>query len=114
MNIRRVVVIYSHKDRLDVEVIIKHLRYKGIEVWYDEALEGGKDWFASVLKNIEASDYVLLMLSEDALKSEFVASETRYAALQGVVRDKDGFLLPVLLKECKPSAWLAKKTPLRL
>ncbi len=49
------------------------------------------------------------MLSEDALNSEFVNLEARYAAVHGVVKHTDAFLLPVLIKACNPPTWLAEK-----
>ncbi len=41
MSIKRVMVIYSHKDKRGVEDIIEHLRGAGIEVWFDQGIQGG-------------------------------------------------------------------------
>lgn len=71
----KVMISYAHKD----EELMRHFRGHlatleargSIEVWRDRNLIGGDDWRAEILRQLEQSDLIILLLSADFLSSEF-------------------------------------------
>ena len=56
-----------------------------LDVWMDRGqLQGGRDWWLQIKEAIDSADHLLLVMSEEALESEIVRKEWRYARQQGV------------------------------
>lgn len=76
-------VSYSRKDSDFVDQIEADLRAREFEVWVDRReLEAGQDWTDQLQIAIDGCMGVLLIMSPDALESEFVRMEYRYALSQ--------------------------------
>ena len=63
----KVFISYARPDEDRVEQIAKHLTEFGREVWYDEELRGGQDWWDVILQTIRSCDLVIFVLSPDSV-----------------------------------------------
>lgn len=61
------------------------LEDKGFSLWQDViAMEGGRDWWLQITDALDHVDFMALVITPNALKSEYVRKEWRYAREQGV------------------------------
>jgi|GEM_PF-2081766 hypothetical protein len=102
----RLFVSHSHHDNAFGLRLIADLRARlGNEaVWFDASggLQGGDEWWRTIVNEILARDYFLVILSPEALASPWVRKEMDLAYNQHVSRGKR--LLPLLYHQCEPSA----------
>lgn len=64
--------------------LIEKLRLAHYDVWYDKLdIHAGQDWQESINQGLDQSDAVLVALTPDACKSEFVGYEVQRALQQG-------------------------------
>lgn len=69
-------ISHAAEDKRQVRDIADELRRRGWTVWVDEAeLIGGEDWSASLLRAIESSWIVLLVVSHASMTSKWVRRE---------------------------------------
>lgn len=99
---KRVMISYSHQDIHFVVMIEKSLREAGIEVWRDDQIPLGYDWLETILEEIEKSDHLLLMLSEDSIKSHYVLIEELFGEAKDKIEGRKGFVIPIKIKSCDP------------
>jgi hypothetical protein len=69
-----------------------------IDVFFDQLMEGGKQWAVELPRQLSNSDVVVFLLSPDSLASQYVAQELEQAFLMheaGKLR-----IVPVLLRPC--------------
>jgi len=77
-------ISYAHADRAWVERLANDLRERGYIVWIDfSGLRGGDVWQQSISDGIHASAVVLLILSPDSVRSEWVGIEVGAALAAG-------------------------------
>ncbi len=73
-------ISYAHLNRSLVDLLADDLRRRGHIVWIDfEGIRGGDVWRQSIVDGIAASEVVLVVITPDSLKSEWVALEARTA-----------------------------------
>src|SRR5688500_14919424 len=72
-------VSYSRSVQEPVRAIITSLRDDGEEVWWDQDLRAGQDWWATILDNIEQCQVCLFFVSEKSVQSPYCMEELRYA-----------------------------------
>jgi len=73
---QRIFISYSRKDSAFVRTLAGDLEKAGYDVWWDVSdLRGGDDWLRVIPTAIEASDYVIVVLSPNAVISEWVEKE---------------------------------------
>jgi formylglycine-generating enzyme required for sulfatase activity len=76
----QVFISYSRKDQTFIERLAADLRDSNFEVWYDLSnLEGGSLWNKAIEQAIKDSQYVIVVLSPDAVDSEWVDAEVSFA-----------------------------------
>jgi hypothetical protein len=86
-------ISYSRKDIDFVRKLAGDLESAGYDVWWDLTdLRGGDDWVKTIPAAIAASQYVIVVLSPDAVESEWVRKEYTQALS---LRKK---IIPILLK----------------
>ncbi len=91
----QVFISYSRKDIKFARRLAGDLETAGFDVWWDISdLKGGDDWVRFIPAAIEASQYVLVLLSPDSIQSEWVEKEYSYAIRQ---RKK---IIPAMIKLC--------------
>ena len=97
-------ISYSHKDKRFVKNLAENLSKNGNKIWWDfDALKGGQDWQNEIEKGISKCKNFLVVLTEDACKSEWVANEIAYA------QQKGKRIIPLHLKSCDIPIGLIRK-----
>ncbi len=101
----RVFCSYSHQDRPLRDELVKHLELLResllIRAWHDGELTGGQDWQAEIEGHLRDAHVILLLISIDFLRSDFVRDHELTIALE---RHKagDALVIPVILR---PVPW---------
>ena len=104
-------VSYSHKDEAWKDKLIRHLkllqRHLGtpddpIEVWVDTNIRGGEDWRRKIFQAMDEAVVAILLVSVDALVSDFIRDEELPYLLTRVGK-KSLALLPLIVGPCE---WL--------
>lgn len=99
----KIFYVYSHRDeglRSELETHLALLRRQGfISGWHDRKLVPGQEWEPALLKELESSQVVLLLVSADFLASDFAYGREMKRALErhevGEAR-----VVPIMLREC--------------
>ena len=65
-------VSYSHLARNRVFPVMKALYEQGFRLWYDEGLEIGEDYYATLKKHVKECAVFLLMASRESAKSGYI------------------------------------------
>jgi hypothetical protein len=86
LTARGVFISYS---RSDGESFAQRLRTRldreGIPLWQDRVgMEGGRDWWLQITEVLKKVEYMVLVMTPDALRSPIIRKEWRYARQQGV------------------------------
>lgn len=104
-------IFLSHTsiDKPFVEKLAKDLKRIGIEVWFDKWEIGiGESITWKIESGIRQNEYLGIILSPEALQSEWVRSELS-AAWVKQMQSKKVFILPILYRECEIPLLLADK-----
>ncbi|HXD29513.1 MAG TPA: toll/interleukin-1 receptor domain-containing protein [Pyrinomonadaceae bacterium] len=73
-------ISYSHQDEGFSRRLHSRMRSENLRVWYaPEDLKGGRKLHEEIFRAIQVHDKLLLVLSEDSMKSEWVITEIRRA-----------------------------------
>jgi len=92
----RVFVSYSRRNKIFAERIARDLGDAGMEVWIDfRQIHGGEQWQDEIFRGIERSQIVVVCLSPDAVKSEWVQREVLTA------RQQEKFIIPVMAVDAR-------------
>jgi hypothetical protein len=77
----RIFISYSRDDRAFVDGLVPLLRelYGYDNVWFDEVLRGGQDWWDEILRQIRRCDIFCYLLSDDSLQSRYCRAELEEA-----------------------------------
>src|SRR5574341_746003 len=90
---QRIFISYSRKDIGFVRKLAEDLEKAGYDVWWDLSdLRGGDDWLRVIPAAIESSAYILVVLSPNAIASEWVEKEYHQALGSGKR------IIPIMLK----------------
>lgn len=74
---------YTRSDAQHLPALIDGLKRLRHQVWFDQDLNGGQQWWDEVLRSIRAADALLLALTPDVLESEACTREVGYARAVG-------------------------------
>lgn len=81
---RRVFVSYSRRNKTFAERLARDLSDAGLEVWVDfRQIQGGERWRDEIQRGLERSDFLVAVLSPDAITSEWVTQEINTASELG-------------------------------
>ncbi len=101
---KHIFLSYSRTDSEMLRRVSDTLKGEGLAVWTDESLTPGTpDWQDAIEKAIEGAGAVVVLLSPDAKKSQWVANELGYAGAYQVpvfpilVRGEDRESVPIQL-----------------
>lgn len=79
-DFQSVFISYSTSDQAFADTLYKELRKSGVQTWYaPKNMLGGKTIYEQVRTAIQSSDRVLLVLSENSIKSKWVSTEINHA-----------------------------------
>jgi formylglycine-generating enzyme required for sulfatase activity len=96
-----VFISYSHADGQFVDRLADKLKAVGVGVWIDKwEIQVGDSITGKVNEAIEASDFLVAVLSRASVKSKWVKEELNTALIRNI-EGKNAFILPVLIEECK-------------
>lgn len=96
---------HADEDRRLVQEIGDRLEEDGVVTWFaPDRLLPGDDWEATIEAAIEASDFVVVFLSEKSVnkKGYFQREVKRAFEIREELPDGERFIIPVLLDECEP------------
>jgi hypothetical protein len=88
-----VFVSYARQDRDTVGALCNDLELLGRQVWIDERLRGGQEWWDEILDQIRTCDVFVWTVSPTSVQSKACRSELEYAAALGRP------ILPVKIKD---------------
>jgi hypothetical protein len=74
----RLFVSYSSRDDAAVDKLVGALRHAH-QVWYDDEIGGGEEWWNAILQGVRGCDMVLFAMSNRSLKSKPCQAELAYA-----------------------------------
>jgi serine/threonine kinase PknH len=71
-------ISYSRLDRDMVEKLVNTVRLIDEQVWFDEHLAGGQEWWSEILKRIRTCDAFIFALSKNSQLSRHCQAELQY------------------------------------
>jgi hypothetical protein len=106
----KVFISYAASDRDVARELAEHLELEGHSVWYpDGSLYPGDNWALEVGKALGRSEAMVVLLSPQAMKSDWVRRDIEFAFSTVKYR---GRLIPVMVKPTTDLPWILKKLPL--
>jgi len=81
-----VFISYARRDGQEFANLLRQrLEKERIPLWQDHAgMEGGRDWWLQITAALDGVEFMALVITPNALKSDTVRKEWRYARQQGV------------------------------
>ena len=81
-----VFISYARSDGEEFANFLRgRLEAEGIPLWQDRiGMEGGRDWWLQITEALDRVEFMTLVITPNALKSDTVRKEWRYARQQGV------------------------------
>ncbi len=88
MKTPKIFISYSHKDRKYKEELLTRLkvisRHSAVDEWHDENMLAGDEIDQTILKNLNESNIVCLLISPNFIASEYCFETEMKAALSNV------------------------------
>jgi len=103
----KVFISYSGPDEKWADLLRQRLAQEGIDVW-NPSLEitPGENWGLKYGKGLEASDAMIVLISPDSAKSDWVRHEIEYALSSPRFRNR---LIPLLVRPTAQIPWILEK-----
>jgi hypothetical protein len=76
---QRIFLSYSRIDMDAADKIVTHLEKHGFNIWIDRDMTLGEDWPKKLASEINASDGVLMLISNNSLNSDYCLKEIVFA-----------------------------------
>jgi len=106
----RVFLSYAQSDREVAKELASRLEEAGHSVWLpDDELFPGENWALEIGKALNESEAMVVLLSPQAMKSDWVRKEIEFAL---GARQYRGRLIPVMVKPTSDIPWILKKLPI--
>ncbi len=90
---KTVFISYQRQQESQIRELVAALEQTGHDVWYDQKLKVGQDWWEEILNHIESMEIIILALSPSYLKSQACEREWKYA------RDLNKTIIPLRMDE---------------
>jgi hypothetical protein len=101
---KKLFISYSHRNKTFVKKLADHLVEQGNIVWWDfSSLKGGQEWAREIEKGINECHYFLVVLTPQAVASQWVRNEISFAM------NKKKNVIPLLLKTCETPIDIVRK-----
>jgi hypothetical protein len=96
----KIFISYSHKDSHYANILTETLERFGLHVWKDDRIEYGTQWPRVIQDHLDRCSALIVVMSENSYKSEWVQSELNRAKRKGkpifpLLLDGDGPWLSV-------------------
>lgn len=106
---RQVFLSYAFADREVARTMAEKLRQHGLKVWFDEYELKVADSLAEKIRDaISSSDYLIVLLSPNSVKSRWVRKELD-SAFARELASRDITLLPVMIADCEVPRFLEQR-----
>lgn len=103
----KVFISYSETDEKWVRLLRSRLQEEGFEVWNSATdIAPGDNWLLKSGRALQTSDAMIVLLSPDSAKSDWVRSEIEYALSSPQFR---GRVIPLLIKPTEDVPWILHK-----
>ncbi len=79
-----VFISYSHKNKEQLDQIIRLLRENRVRFWYDKGLYSGADYNSKIAEHISSAACCLLLLTRNTVESGFIRDELNLARYCGI------------------------------
>jgi hypothetical protein len=100
---------HSSRDKTFVSRLANDLKARGVPVWFDQwELKVGDSLTEKIEKGISQSGWLVVVLSKSSVDSDWVQKELR-AAQARELRDKNVFVLPIVIDDCQIPLFLLDK-----
>ena len=87
---------YRRTDQPLARALVAAMEAEGLDVWWDQEIEGGEDWREAIVNGLSASNALVILFSEECNASKQLKKELAIAD----TLDKE--VIPVLIEETKP------------
>lgn len=102
-------ISYSRRDAKFVDQLSSQLIEKNIKVWKDDMkISAGDSLMDKIQAGIKGASYFCIVLSKNALQSDWVQVETQQA-LSHETQKKDIVILPIVIDDCEIPSFLQDK-----
>jgi hypothetical protein len=106
----KVFISYSRADEEWADRLRTALARQDIQVWNPASqISPGENWGLKYGKALQNSDAVVVLLSPDSVKSDWVRHEIEYALSSPQFRDR---LIPVIVRATDEIPWILRKQQL--
>jgi len=99
----KIFVAYARNDKESFVQLRKHLlpleRTGKIKIWSDDELIPGKPWEPILTQNLNSADIILVLVSVDALNSQYLWGNELKIALERHEQGKN-VIVPIILRYC--------------
>ena len=95
----QVFISYSHIDLVFVQTnLVPLLRSAGFDPWFAvDSIRGADRWERSILDGLQRSQWFLIVMSPNAITSEWVRLEVHWAS-----EHREGKIIPIMIFDCNP------------
>lgn len=87
---------YRRTDQPLARALVAAMESEGLDVWWDQEIEGGEDWREAIVNGLSASNALVILFSDECNASKQLKKELAIAD----TLDKE--VIPVLIEETKP------------
>ena len=99
MRPREVFLSHASADRRAAERIVLCLGRHGVKVWYSKSkLRGSQAWQDEIGKALARCDWLIVLLTPAAVRSEWVKHELAYSLIKKRYRRR---IIPAMFKRCR-------------
>lgn len=105
---KKIFISYSHDDlsfRKELQTYLVNLeRENKIEIWHDGLIDAGIGWNEKIIKKLEESDIIILMISQTFISSQYIHEVEMKKALEQKIVGKSK-IIPILVSNCDWNNW---------
>ena len=87
---------YRRSDQQLAGALVDALQARGVDVWWDQKIEGGEDWRDAIVEGLTGADTLVILFSNECNASKQLKKELAIAD----TLDKE--VVPVLIEDTKP------------
>lgn len=105
----KVFISYSSKDKIFAEKLSRDLLKLDLDVWLDKwEIKVGDSLISKISSGLSESDYLIIILSNNSILSEWVNRELNYSLLEEI-NNSQIKVLPVIIANCNVPVFLKDK-----
>jgi hypothetical protein len=90
----RIFISYAHVDMPFCKQLVNML--EAHEVWFDQNLRGGEDWWQKILEKLDWCESLLFLLSPESFDSQYCEKEAKLALKMGKT------VIPIIIQQRTP------------